>query len=158
MFAPALDTLYFAGQGMGAYRFKGTQIEFNLFKLTEISIKLPIPRNDNIFTVAASRSHMSEETMEFIKIKEEEYQNVNLIYNGSSLKICMVAEGTADCYPRFAPTMEWDTSAGHAICRYSGCFLIDQKIKKEMIYNKENLLNNWFIVFRKFKFINPNFI
>jgi 3'(2'), 5'-bisphosphate nucleotidase len=60
--------------------------------------------------------------------------------------LCMVAEGSADCYPRFAPTMEWDTAAGHAICLYAGCSVIDQHSKKEMVYNRENLLNNWFVV------------
>jgi len=58
----------------------------------------------------------------------------------------MVAEGLADCYPRFAPTMEWDTAAGHAICKYAGFQLIDYKTEKEMLYNRIDLLNNWFIV------------
>ena len=58
----------------------------------------------------------------------------------------MVAEGKAKCYPRYAPTMEWDTAAGHAICLNAGFNVIDYKTKKPMIYNRENLLNNWFIV------------
>ena len=65
---------------------------------------------------------------------------------GSSLKICLVAEGFADVYPRFAPTMEWDTAAGHAIANHAGKKLIDYKTNKEMRYNREQLLNNWFIV------------
>ena len=65
---------------------------------------------------------------------------------GSSLKICLVAEGSADVYPRFAPTMEWDTAAGHAIAVSAGKKLIDCETNKEMIYNRKNLKNKWFIV------------
>ena len=71
---------------------------------------------------------------------------VKLISKGSSLKLCMVAEGTANCYPRFAPTMEWDTAAGQAICEHAGFQVIDWDTKKNMLYNREELLNNWFIV------------
>ena len=65
---------------------------------------------------------------------------------GSSLKICLVAEGTADVYPRFAPTMEWDTAAGPAIAKFAGRTFKDVTTQKEMIYNREQLRNNWFIV------------
>ena len=65
---------------------------------------------------------------------------------GSSLKICLVAEGVADEYPRFAPTMEWDTAAGHAIAKYAGKQFIDYKTKNEMLYNPQERLNNWFLV------------
>ena len=58
----------------------------------------------------------------------------------------MVAEGKANCYPRFAPTMEWDTAAGQAICEAAGFQVIEFKTKKSMIYNREDLLNKWFIV------------
>ena len=60
----------------------------------------------------------------------------------------MIADGSADCYPRYAPTMEWDTAAGQAICLHAGADVIDWNTKKSMIYNRENLLNNWFIVER----------
>jgi len=71
---------------------------------------------------------------------------VNLISKGSSLKLCMVAEGTANCYPRFAPTMEWDTAAGQAICEHAGFKVIDWATKEPMLYNREELLNHWFLV------------
>jgi len=58
----------------------------------------------------------------------------------------LVADGTADVYPRFAPTMEWDTAAGHAICKAVGLEVIDQNTKKPMVYNRENLLNPYFLV------------
>ena len=73
-------------------------------------------------------------------------QPVTLISSGSSLKICLVAEGTADVYPRFAPTMEWDTAAGHAIARAAGCEVYHIDGKTPLKYNKEDLHNPWFIV------------
>ncbi|MEM1039618.1 MAG: 3'(2'),5'-bisphosphate nucleotidase CysQ [Pseudomonadota bacterium] len=66
--------------------------------------------------IVASRSHMNEDTQRFLK-KYPDSQTVNV---GSSLKFCRVAEGTADLYPRFSPTMEWDTAAGDAILRAAG--------------------------------------
>ena len=65
---------------------------------------------------------------------------------GSSLKICLVAEGAANVYPRFAPTMEWDTAAGQGIAIAAGKDIIDYNTGKTMLYNREELLNNWFIV------------
>ena len=65
---------------------------------------------------------------------------------GSSIKFCRLAEGNADIYPRFAPTMEWDTAAGHAIAKFAGKSLIDLETHQEMIYNRQQLRNNWFIV------------
>ena len=62
------------------------------------------------------------------------------------MKFCLVAEGTADVYPRFAPTMEWDTAAGQAICQAVGVKVIDNKTKLPLRYNKESLLNSNFLV------------
>ena len=70
---------------------------------------------------------------------------------GSSIKFCKLAEGTADIYPRFGRTMEWDTAAGHAILKYAGGSLIDLKTKKELIYGKKNYENGGFIAFRDIK-------
>ncbi|MCB0818893.1 MAG: 3'(2'),5'-bisphosphate nucleotidase CysQ, partial [Flavobacteriales bacterium] len=71
---------------------------------------------------------------------------VETVSMGSALKICLVAEGAADVYPRYAPTMEWDTAAGHAIAREAGRDLTDVSTNARMRYNKQDLLNNWFIV------------
>jgi 3'(2'), 5'-bisphosphate nucleotidase len=65
---------------------------------------------------------------------------------GSALKICMVADGVADIYPRLAPTMEWDTAAGHAIVKFTGKEIVQFENKKPLLYNKQNLLNPWFVV------------
>ena len=63
----------------------------------------------------------------------------------SSLKLCMLAEGRAHIYLRFAPIMEWDTAAGHAICKFAGISVTTVDENKELIYNKEDLLNPFFI-------------
>jgi 3'(2'), 5'-bisphosphate nucleotidase len=89
---------------------------------------------------------MSPETETYVQEMCDLHGEVNLISKGSSLKLCMVAEGRADCYPRFAPTMEWDTAAGQAICEHAGFQVIDWKTKKNMPYNRKELLNNWFLV------------
>jgi 3'(2'), 5'-bisphosphate nucleotidase len=65
---------------------------------------------------------------------------------GSALKICLVAEGAADVYPRYAPTMEWDTAAGQAIVMEAGKDLRDVTTGERMRYNKHELVNQWFIV------------
>ena len=146
IFAPVLGDLYFSEIGVGA--FKGNidldtlNIELALLKAD----KLPLEREEKTFTVVASRSHMSPETEVYVQEMREEYGEVNLISKGSSLKLCMVAEGTADCYPRFAPTMEWDTAAGQAICEHAGFKVMDWTTKENMSYNREKLLNNWFLV------------
>jgi len=107
---------------------------------------LPMPKGGRPCTAVASRSHMSPETEAFIANLREEHGEVALISKGSSLKLCMVAEGKADCYPRFAPTMEWDTAAGQAICMAAGFDVVDQNTGETMRYNREQLLNAWFLV------------
>ena len=96
--------------------------------------------------VVGSRSHMNQDTLDYISKLEKENKEVEIVSKGSSLKFCLVAEGKADVYPRFAPTMEWDTAAGHAICRAVGLKVIAQDTQKELQYNKENLLNPYFLV------------
>ena len=98
------------------------------------------------FTIVASRSHLSPETEEFIEEMRRKHGEIELISSGSSLKICLVAEGSADIYPRFAPTMEWDTAAGDAIARAAGREVVDAKTGNPLVYNKPDLHNPWFIV------------
>jgi 3'(2'), 5'-bisphosphate nucleotidase len=134
VYAPALDVCYWAKKGEGA--FKDGQ-------------KLPLKTADQrkIYKVVASRSHMSDETQAFIDAIDTDKEK-ELISIGSSLKICLVAEGEADIYPRLGPTMEWDTGAAHAIINEA-----EKSFKKYKIgqyskhkYNKEDLLNRWFVV------------
>ena len=79
----------------------------------------------------------------------QQYEQVEFIAAGSSLKLCLVAEGRADIYPRFGPTMEWDTAAGHAVVEQAQGSVLEADTGEPLIYNKENLLNPWFIVRKK---------
>ena len=101
---------------------------------------------DRPFTIIGSRSHPSPELEEFVEVKRREYREVKLISAGSSLKFCLVAEGGADIYPRTGPTMEWDTAAGQAIVENAGGRVLDYNTHDPLMYNKEKLLNPWFVV------------
>lgn len=146
IFVPVTGELYFSTKEMGAFKV-GVDIEnFDVEALISNGNKLPFQREDKTFTIVASRSHMSTETEKYVQKMRDIHGKVNLISKGSSLKLCMVAEGTANCYPRFAPTMEWDTAAGQAICEHAGFQVIDWKTREPMLYNREELLNHWFLV------------
>ena len=146
IFAPVLGDLYFSETGIGAFK---THLDLNNFDLQDIlssASTLPIKQEKRPFTIVASRSHLSQETKDYVGEMKKSHGEINMISKGSSLKLCMLAEGQADCYPRFAPTMEWDTAAGQAICEAAGFQVIDWKTKKSLKYNRKNLLNNWFLV------------
>lgn len=146
IYAPVLKDLYFSQKGLGSFKVKVDLGDYDIDNLIKEAQRLPLKRENESFTIVASRSHMSKETEEFISEMKKTHESVNLISKGSSLKLCMVADGSADCYPRFAPTMEWDTAAGQAICECAGFKVIDWITKKEMKYNRQELLNNWFLV------------
>lgn len=106
----------------------------------------PTPLSNETIRVVGSRSHMNEDTTKFVEGLKSKYKNVEIVSKGSSLKFCLVAEGKADIYPRFAPTMEWDTAAGQAICNAVGLKVLNQETDNSLLYNKENLLNPYFLV------------
>jgi len=108
--------------------------------------QLPFSLTKENFVVAGSKSHMNAETEKYIQSLDTKGKPVEMKSKGSSLKICMVAEGNADVYPRLAPTMEWDTAAGHAIVKFAGKKIVQYENNSDLVYNKENLLNPWFIV------------
>ena len=147
IYVPVKKWLYVALPEHGSYKVESVEpnAELSLNEVKDKGIKLPIDK-DGPYVVVGSRSHMSPETEDFINKVKEEHGEVEIASMGSSLKICLVAEGAADVYPRFAPTMEWDTAAGHAIAKCAGKNIQDHSTGSEMRYNKENLLNNWFIV------------
>lgn len=148
IYVPVSQDLYYGMEGEGSFKVGhvGSYAEVNDFEsLKNASATLPI-KEDRSFTVVGSRSHMNEETSSFIKSLEAKHGEADIMSRGSSLKICMVAEGKADVYPRFAPTMEWDTAAGHAIAKYAGFDMFLHDRDEPLRYNKEDLLNPWFIV------------
>lgn len=146
IFVPVKEELYFALDGLGSFKISINSTISSLEDLIQQSSRLPIANERENYIVVGSRSHMSAETEEFFEEKKKEYGNVEVMAVGSSLKLCMVAEGKADAYPRYAPTMEWDTGAGDAICRMAGFQVTQYNTNTPVEYNKENLLNPWFLV------------
>jgi len=154
VYAPVMDLIYFASEKHGSFRASGAQALIASMRknknflpvMMEAARKLDADMKPPVFTVVASRSHMSPETEQLISSYREKNGKVELISKGSSLKLCLVAEGSANVYPRLAPTMEWDTAAGHAIARFAGKNVTLFNSGLPMPYNKENLLNEWFIV------------
>lgn len=151
IYVPVDETLYFGAEGLGAFRVEKAahvketdNVEDWMAKGVALSEK-----QDRPYTMVGSRSHMSDETAKFFDDVRREYPDSEVISRGSSLKICMVAEGSADVYPRFAPTMEWDTAAGHGIAKAAGLEIYQANTDKPLEYNKEDLLNPWFIVKEK---------
>jgi len=148
IYVPVTKDLYFSYEGIGAFKAINVDSETDLNNLIQFSFKLPFFTETDKYTVVGSRSHMNKKTEEFISDLKTKHGELGFISKGSSLKICMVAEGIADIYPRFAPTMEWDTAAGHAIAIGAGCSVTQVDKKTPVIYNKEDLLNPWFIIER----------
>ena len=148
IYVPVTKDLYFSEEGVGAFKAVNVDLESDINFIRQFSFKLPFSLENEVYTVVGSRSHMNKETEDFIEKLKQEHGELNFISKGSSLKICMIAEGIADIYPRFAPTMEWDTAAGHAIALAAGCSVTQVDQKTPVKYNKENLLNPWFIVKR----------
>ncbi len=152
VYLPVKSVLYFASCEVGSFRLDDITIESAKQSVEEYissASKLPLSNSRERYTIVASRSHLSPQTAEFIESMREEYGEVECISSGSSIKIALVAEGSADVYPRFAPTMEWDTAAGDAVARYAGAEVVRCDDNRALEYNKADLLNPWFLVHRK---------
>ena len=132
VYAPALDRMFFASSATGAFEESKKGIQ-------KITIR-PVPNSGPI--AVASVSHRDESTNNWLNRNHIK----DTISIGSSLKFCLVACGEADVYPRFGPTMEWDTAAAHAIAKFSNCRMFESKSLNELQYNKKTLLNPFFIV------------
>lgn len=146
IYVPAKNHLYFGYMGKRAF-FTDNPIDADFIgQLLLKCTNLRKVKEDRPFTVVGSRSHMSPETEEFIKQQKKKHKKVKIASMGSSLKICLVAHQKADVYPRFAPTMEWDTAAGQAIAEGARKKVLNYETGERLEYNKKNLLNPWFIV------------
>jgi len=143
VFAPVLDKMYYGSVENGSWLSIEQAEPTKLPRITN-------GEKEKAMTVVASRSHMSEETEQFIEALKSKTSSVNTISIGSSLKLCLVAEGEADVYPRLGPTMEWDTAAAHAVVNNAGksVFVYEDgtTTATPLSYNKENLLNPFFVV------------
>ncbi|QTA91302.1 3'(2'),5'-bisphosphate nucleotidase CysQ [Desulfonema magnum] len=162
IYVPVKDVCYFAAEGLGSYKLDNCEvldrlsekaISENAGLMDEIishSVILPTDRiAGSPFTIVGSRSHSTNAVEDFVADMKTRHEAVEFISAGSSLKLCLVAEGKADVYPRLAPTMEWDTAAGQVIVEQSGGNVLNAETNKPLQYNKENLLNPWFIVNRR---------
>ncbi|WP_258102687.1 3'(2'),5'-bisphosphate nucleotidase CysQ [Marinoscillum sp. MHG1-6] len=130
VYTPVLKDLFWAVKGEGAFK-NGSQISVNDKNLSDPQLK-----------VVASRSHLNEETEQFMS----RLTDPEIVSKGSSLKLLMVAEGEADLYPRYAPTMEWDTAAAQILVEEAGGAVNIANSSIPVTYNKENLLNPYFLV------------
>ncbi|UQN11576.1 3'(2'),5'-bisphosphate nucleotidase CysQ [Methylococcus capsulatus] len=132
--APALDLTYFAAEGCGAFRQHGDQTP------QRIRVRAQAPLHP---VVVGSRSHVNAAMETYLnRLGECELRPM-----GSSLKLCLVAEGTADLYPRIGPTSEWDTAAAHCVVTEAGGAVTDLT-GAPLVYNaRDSLLNPYFLVF-----------
>ena len=141
IYAPCIDILYYGSKETGVYKIeRGKEVQLSFIPKKRTIEEL---QQKEQITIVASKSHMNEETSDFIN----QFRNANLSSMGSSLKLMLVAEGVADIYPRLAPTMEWDIAAGHALLRSLNMGVYQTDLQTELLYNKENLLNPSFIAF-----------
>ena len=148
VFAPVLNSLYVGRPGRGAYLCREEK-NFNqpFDYLVQFATPLPSGEPDPATCrVVASRSHFNQETQDYVNSLDTGGKEISLVNSGSSLKLCMVAAGEADIYPRLGPTMEWDTAAAHAVVKASGKNVYRIDNNQELEYNKENLLNPYFVV------------
>ncbi len=160
VYAPVNQWLYFAAEDIGAYKITQVQAESSIIPgsqsadeqmnaLVRRGSQLPVDRSDKkVYTIVGSRSHGTPELEAFVEEKRKEKGEIEFIAAGSSLKICLVAEGEADIYPRLGPTMEWDTAAGQAIAECAGAKVYVYDSREELKYNREDMLNPWFVVER----------
>lgn len=135
VFAPVLNKLYYVDANNQVVLVENEKT----IVLQKKSIALDLHKKG--IQVVASRSHLDENTSKMIN----QFNEPQLLSMGSSLKFMLLAEGKADIYPRFAPTMEWDTAAAHAILKKLNYQILQENKPVELAYNKENLLNPGFI-------------
>ncbi len=137
VYAPVLDEMYFAVKNQGAFLEKENvtiQLHTSIFS-----------KKDKNLGVVCSRSHLNEATQKFV----DELDQPELVATGSSLKFLILAKGEAHLYPRLAPTMEWDTGAAQIILEEAGGEVLHAETKEPLLYNKEILLNPYFIAMGK---------
>lgn len=148
IYVPAQRLLYVGDvESQKAFKVQVPSGELQVEKLLKAATLLEPSKDSNPLRVVGSRSHMNQDTLDYVDGLKDKYQkSVDIVSKGSSLKFCLVAEGNADVYPRYAPTMEWDTAAGQAICKAVGLEVISLDTGEEMLYNRENLLNGYFHV------------
>jgi 3'(2'), 5'-bisphosphate nucleotidase len=148
VYAPVPGFMYW-GSKSGSFRLNISVFNendlVNYPKVLALAEKLPCINQTEGFLVLGSKSHLNNETESFIKELQAIHPGLSFVSRGSSLKFCTLAEGGADVYPRFGPTMEWDTAAGQAVAIFAGCTVKQAENGLPVAYNKPSLLNPFFI-------------
>jgi len=163
VFVPARRVLYFAAEGLGSYKLENAETISAFFNDKERSGKgsaqldslvasakrLPLDQSShpsgNKLMIVGSRSHATKGLEDFVQSVKQKYAEVVFIPAGSALKFGLIAEGSAHIYPRFSPTMEWDTAAGQCVVEQSGGVVLRLNEKTPLCYNKRDLRNPEFI-------------
>ncbi|MGF1555877.1 3'(2'),5'-bisphosphate nucleotidase CysQ [Paucihalobacter sp.] len=147
IYVPVTQVLYFAiSSQQKAFKIKLENTDLSVQDIRSQAIQLKSGADISKVRVVGSRSHMNTDTSNFLKrLQEVTSVSLEMVSVGSSLKFCLLAEGAADIYPRFAPTMEWDTAAGQAICSALDISVVQESSGVTLRYNKADLLNPYFI-------------
>lgn len=134
--APAIAVSYYAEKNKGVFKIANDEL-----------IRLPSQSDaNNSIRAVVSRSHHCIQTESYLNELQQRGKQVKVITSGSALKFGLIAEGVADIYPRFAPTMEWDTAAGHILIKEAGKQITIVNDNQPLRYNKLSLVNPGFIV------------
>ena len=134
---PAQNITYYAEKNKGSFKIEnGRTTQLHIRKLAE----------DGVLKIVGSRSHQTPELLAYVEQQKTKFANVDFVAAGSSLKFCLLAEGKADVYPRLGLTMEWDTCAGQIVATEAGAEVLRFDNNEPLLYNRENLLNPFFIV------------
>ncbi|KVV07591.1 MULTISPECIES: 3'(2'),5'-bisphosphate nucleotidase CysQ [Pseudomonas] len=134
---PTRGRCYYGGAGIGAWRADGEQIK-------PIRVRTVVPAGESL-TVVASRRHSSPEQEALLAGLSEHLGELTLTSVGSSLKFCLLAEGAADCYPRLAPTSQWDTAAAQGVLEGAGGVVLQLDGQPFTYPARESLLNASFL-------------
>ena len=137
---PVTGISYFGGIGIGAWKQNINQLDNEV----QLIVSQAMQENSGV-RIVASRRHLGEQLDALVEKIENHFGKATLLSMGSSLKMCLLAEGSADIYPRMAPTSEWDTAAAHGILCAAGGEIVDLQFRPLRYNSKPELLNPFFI-------------
>jgi 3'(2'), 5'-bisphosphate nucleotidase len=158
VYAPAIGDMYFGIKDIGSFKVNIGEHDFLSYSFQQIitaSKKLnPPSKTDGKYTILASYYHVNKETLEYIDEMRKTYSDIEVKKVGSSLKMCMLADGIGDVYVRYTDTYEWDTAAAQTILEGVGWSINALDTNEPLTYNKESLLNPYFICKKPDAYVN----
>ena len=148
VYVPYLQKVYIAEQGFGSYLLSGVAPDdkacWSCDDIQQRKVLLPLDTKHDTFRIAVSRSHQTPETAAYVEQMRQEHSNIEIVEQGSSYKLCLMAEGVIDYYPRTTETYEWDTAAAELVLVEAGGVVRSLPDHRPLRYNKANLHNPWF--------------